>query len=178
MISPAGRDRQASGWRKPAVLGFLSFFILSAAAATLIPPSVVQPIAFNHQKHVVDNDMACSDCHEFYDKETFSGLPDADTCSFCHLGELQGESAEERKLAKLLEDEEPLYWERLFRQPPHVFYSHRRHAAVAQIECEVCHGSIGQSEAPPKRVERLIMDDCLACHEEKGASTECTSCHR
>jgi hypothetical protein len=160
------------------VWGLVVFFFLSAAAVSLSPRATEQPLVFNHRKHVVDNEMECSDCHEFYETEAFSGMPDAETCSFCHLDELQGESAEEGRLAALLAEGESLDWGRLFRQPPHVFYSHRRHAAVAQIECEVCHGSIGQSETPPKRVERLIMDDCLTCHEEEGASTECTSCHR
>lgn len=165
------------GWLGAAALGFLLFFFLSGAAVTLVPPGKEQPIAFNHQKHVVENEMDCSDCHEFYEKETFSGLPGADTCSFCHI-EALGESAEEQKLVTLLEEGATLEWERLFRQPPHVFYSHRRHAAVAQIECSVCHGSIGESPAPPARVTQLTMDDCLDCHQKEGVSEDCTACHR
>jgi len=177
------RDRTAEhGWFKSiwfsAVVGFGLFFLLSGAVVLLSSPSTEQPIAFNHRKHVVDNEMACSDCHQFYEREVFSGLPDAGTCSFCHLDEPQGESAEEEKLRKLLESGAPLEWKPLFRQPPHVFYSHRRHAAVAQIECSVCHGSIGESEAPPSRVRALDMDDCLGCHESQGARAQCTTCHR
>jgi hypothetical protein len=161
-----------------AASGFVSFFLLSGAAAILIPSRTEQPIAFNHRKHVVDNEMGCSECHEFYEKETFSGLPSAETCAFCHLDELQGENAEERRLATLLEEGEDLKWEQLFRQPPHVFYSHRRHVGVAQMECTDCHGSIGESETPPKRVKQLTMDDCLDCHEEEEVAAECTTCHR
>lgn len=160
------------------LVGFGVFFLISGAVVLLSSPPVKQPIAFNHSKHVVELEMACSDCHEFYESEAFSGLPDADTCSFCHTEEPQGESAEEAKLAKFLESGEPLEWEPLFRQPPHVFYSHRRHAAVGQIECAVCHGSIAESETPPTRVRVLEMEDCIDCHESQGVRTQCTTCHR
>lgn len=170
------------GWFKniwlSVVVGFGVFFLVSGAVVLLSSPSSEQPIAFNHRKHVVDNEMACSDCHEFYEREAFSGLPDAGSCSFCHAEEPLGTSAEEAKLLELIESGEPIAWKPLFRQPPHVFYSHRRHVAVAQIECSVCHGSIGESEAPPARVKTLDMDDCLGCHESQGARAQCTTCHR
>jgi hypothetical protein len=164
-------------WLGTAALGFVVFFVLSGAVVNLDPPGSKQPIAFNHQIHVVENGLDCSDCHQYYEEETFSGLPNAETCAFCHI-EPQGESAEEQKLVKLLEEDSPLEWSLLFRQPPHVFYSHRRHAAAAAIECNVCHGSIGESEAPPARVKQLTMEDCQDCHENEGASAECTTCHR
>ncbi len=147
--------------------------------ARLYAPSAEtrQPIAFNHRVHVQDNGMECSECHDSYEKETFSGLPGADLCSFCHA-EAQGESVEELKLVAMLEEGKPLEWKRLFRQPSHVFYSHRRHVAVAGLECETCHGSFAETARPPARVERLEMDDCLDCHRRQGASEDCTACHR
>ncbi|MFQ5791471.1 MAG: cytochrome c3 family protein [Acidobacteriota bacterium] len=171
------REGLGKGGRSAAALGFLIFFLVSGTVVALWPSRTEQPIAFNHRRHVLENDMACSECHEFYETETFSGLPGVETCAFCHE-EAQGESEEEQKLVKLLEEGTPLEWERLFRQPPHVFYSHRRHVAVAGMECNVCHGSIAESEAPPQRVGRLKMDDCLDCHEKEQVSTECTACHR
>ena len=166
----------------PASLGFVLFFFLSTAAGTFStlfnsPVDTEQAIVFNHRKHVEDNGMACSDCHEHYEKETFSGLPAADLCSFCHA-EALGESAEELKLVELLEEGAPLEWKPLFRQPPHVFYSHRRHVAVAELECETCHGSFAETEAPPARVEIMTMEVCLDCHLEEGTATDCTACHR
>lgn len=180
----AERDRVPTlrGWYRSntlgaAALGFLAFFLLSGIAVTLSPPRTKQPLAFNHRIHVEENGMECSDCHEFYEKETFSGLPGAETCSFCHE-EPMGESAEEQKLVNLLGEDAALEWIPLFRQPPHVFYSHRRHVAVAQIECSDCHGPIGESDAPPERVEQMSMDACVECHEKEGASVDCVTCHR
>ena len=164
------------------VAGFLLFFVASGTfvlflGATPFPRAVEQPIAFNHRKHVEEHEISCSTCHLSYEEETFSGLPDAEVCAFCHL-EAQGTSAEELKLVDLLAGGAALDWKPLFRQPPHVFYSHRRHVAVAGLECSVCHGSIGESESPPGRVTPLRMSDCVECHRRSGASTTCTACHR
>lgn len=136
-----------------------------------------QPIAFDHRLHVEDEGLECSACHAYYRSEAFSGLPGGSTCALCHL-EPQGESAEEAELVRMLQEQEPLRWVPLFRQPPHVFFSHRRHVVAAELECETCHGSIGHSEAPPTRPRRLTMDACLACHEEHGITEDCASCHR
>jgi hypothetical protein len=136
-----------------------------------------QPIAFNHLKHVEEVDLECDTCHQFYAKETFSGLPRAEVCTQCHE-EAQGSSPEEAKLVQLIQGGKPLEWRSLFRQPPHVFFSHRRHAVVAEMQCADCHGTIAKSEAPPTRVKKLRMDDCIVCHELRGASTDCTACHR
>ena len=104
-------------------LGFAVAFAVSIGAGVFTdfyvgPAEAEQPIVFNHRKHVEENSMECSDCHEFYAKETYSGLPSADLCSFCHA-EAVGESAEEARLVALLEEGAPLEWQPLFRQPAH-----------------------------------------------------------
>jgi len=156
-----------------AAVGVISGFV---AASTNREP-IRQPIAFNHRKHVKENGMACSDCHTSYQTETFSGLPGADTCSLCH-GQMQGKSAEERKLVALLSAGGEPQWRTLFRQPPHIFYSHRRHVMKAGIACETCHGAIANTTTPPTAVRRLKMADCIDCHERRGVATDCTTCHR
>ncbi len=175
--------------RKERVLlaaGLVASFVLTGVGSTALTlgggplflrPATGQPIAFNHQKHVKDLDLACPTCHLTVEKEAFSGLPDADVCAFCHA-EPQGKSEEEKRLVQFLKTGAPLSWSPLFRQPPHIFYSHRRHVAVAKIECRVCHGTIAATTAPPARVRRLRMSDCISCHQRSGASTDCTACHR
>jgi hypothetical protein len=166
-------------WR-PALLGFVGVAALAAAGGFLTggrPGGGRNSIEFNHRKHVVENEISCETCHLFVADETFSGLPDGDICSSCHA-EALGKSAEETKLLALLAAGTPLEWKRLFLQPAHVFYSHRRHVAVARIECPVCHQDVGRSAAPPAAVRKLRMEDCIACHEAKGLSAHCTTCHR
>ena len=175
-----GKERVLAG------VGFAALFLLAGAGMTAIGlgggpafwrPAVRQPIAFNHRKHAKELDLSCSSCHLTVEREAFSGIPDAEVCAFCH-SELQGKSEEEKKLVQLLQTGVPLAWKPLFRQPPHVFYSHRRHVAVAKIDCSVCHGSIASTTTPPGRVKRLRMIDCISCHRRSGVSTDCTTCHR
>ena len=172
--------RSLISWRS-SIVGFVLFAALGGASGFLISGAdsspVEQPIAFNHRKHVVDNEIDCSTCHIYYTEQTFSGLPGADVCSTCHSEPL-GQTGEEARLVRMLNEQKPLNWNRLFRQPPHVFYSHRRHVAVAKMDCTTCHGSIGKSDRPPQKVRQLTMTNCIDCHEAKGVSTHCTACHR
>ena len=165
----------------PTSLGFGLFFVLTLVLMGLgkdpAPPAASSSVEFNHRLHVEDLELECSECHRFYETEAFSGLPGAGTCAFCHE-EAAGESAAEARLVELLAQGEPLEWQRRFRQPPHVFYSHSRHVAVAEIDCPVCHGAFAESEKPPSRVRTLDMDDCVDCHEREKVSTDCTACHR
>lgn len=170
-----------------AVAGFATAFVLAGGATTaaltlggrnaFFRPAVHQPISFNHRKHVTELDIGCTTCHLTVETEAFSGLPDADLCAGCHL-EPQGKSEEEKKLVEMLKKGTALAWKPLFRQPAHVFYSHRRHVTVAKLQCRVCHGAIADTTAPPVRVRRLVMDDCVSCHRRERVRTDCTVCHR
>ena len=174
------RDWGQQGVLGTAALGFAIAFVSVLVLVTTFgrpSPRVEQPIAFNHRIHVEDVGLECIDCHEFYESETFSGLPEAETCVMCHE-EAQTESSEEAKLVRILTQGQPLEWQSLFQQPSHVFYSHSRHVAVAGMECDVCHGPFATAEAPPEQADLLTMDDCLDCHQESNASTDCTACHR
>lgn len=151
-----------------------------AAGRTAFPltRAVEQPIQFNHQKHVKDAGMDCSACHEYYSTGNHSGLPSLATCQVCHQ-EAVTKSAEEQKLLKLLASETQPDFKKLFRLPDHAFYSHRRHVAVAGLQCETCHGRIAETTAPPPRaLVEITMATCTSCHAEKNVTTECTDCHR
>lgn len=70
-------------------------------------------------------------------------------------------------------------WRRLYDVPDDVYYSHRRHVTVAQLECVECHGEIGTSTSPPTGpLNDLTMEFCIDCHEKQNASTDCIACHR
>ncbi len=161
--------------------GFLVSFLAAGAvglAGLAMPsPRLRQPIAFDHRLHAKENGIECTTCHAFFGVETFSGLPAADTCAACHA-EAIGQTAEEARLVSLLRAGEPLAWRPLFSEPRHVFFTHRRHVAVARIGCEACHGAFAEARAPPERVRRLRMQDCLGCHRQAGAAVDCTVCHR
>ncbi len=122
--------------------------------------------------------LECTDCHRYVKRAEFAGRPTVDICAECHE-ELLTDSAQEAILVEYIQADEAIPWERLYEVPDHVYYSHRRHVAVAKIDCDVCHGKIGRSDRPPQRpLQRLTMDFCLVCHEQQGASTDCNACHR
>lgn len=151
-----------------------------AAGRTVFRPTgnVIQPVQFNHQKHVKDVGIECSACHEYYETREHSGLPALTTCLSCHADGLT-DSPEEKKLLELAKHDPPPAFRKLFRLPDHAYYSHRRHVVAAGLKCETCHGAIADTTAPPSRpLVRITMDTCVACHTEQDVETDCTHCHR
>ena len=152
---------------------------VGAALLTAAPsPAVPQPIAFNHLKHTQDLKLGCTFCHKYVKTGAHAGLPDEQTCSMCHLN-IQGTSEEAARVTELLTAGQPIRFNKLFRLPPHVFYTHGRHVGIAELECVNCHGGIADSERPPERaLVKVDMDFCIDCHIERGQSLDCISCHR
>ncbi len=161
-----------------AALTVLVLAILTIPLVTRRAPPVSQPIAFNHRKHTRDLKLGCDFCHKYYNTSAHSGLPDAQTCRMCHAAPL-GKSAEAAKLTEMLNKGEPLRFNKLFRLPDYVFYTHRRHVSIAKLECTNCHDGIADTETPPERpLIRIKMKFCLDCHEKRQVTTDCTACHR
>lgn len=149
-----------------------------ALGRTLLRPTgeVAQPIAFNHEIHTEILD--CDVCHELALTGAHSGLPGLSTCLQCHE-EPMTTASEELKIGELAATGEDQVFRKLFRLPDNVFYTHRRHAGFAELDCATCHGSIAQTTSPPAvPLIRITMEFCIDCHRESGASEECTDCHR
>lgn len=142
-----------------------------------LEPGVRQPIQFNHAKHKAQG-LQCSACHQHVEEQAFAGLPRVETCMLCHSVP-QTKSAEEEKVRQFAEKDKNIHWQRLYRMPGDVFFSHRRHVILAKVECQTCHGAIGEAMAPPGRpAVNQSMEWCLACHEKRQASLDCNACHR
>lgn len=137
---------------------------------------VRQPIAFNHKIHA-ENDLECLDCHPYFKEHASSGRPSLETCMNCHEEPL-GESELEKKLIEYIKSEEEIEWQRIYRVPEDVYFSHRRHVVLGNIECSTCHGKIGESSKPPSKSVEMTMKECMKCHEEKEADNDCIACHR
>jgi hypothetical protein len=155
--------------------------VLAAAAALLGPAcsaEVSQPVAYSHAVHVERLGLACDHCHETSTHGEVAGLPPLATCAACHA-EPNGTSAEEAKVVEAVRAGRALAWARLYEVPRHVYFTHRRHVAVAQIPCARCHGEMGaRTRPPPGPLVPVTMDGCLGCHRERGASVDCDACHR
>lgn len=149
-----------------------------AGVVLSMPGPVRQPLPFNHALHIEDVGAACSDCHIYVETGMRATIPNLQVCSDCHE-EAIGESADEAWLTEQISSDTPIPWQKLYHVPDHVFFSHRRHTAVAQIECQTCHGPMAERTSPPNRpLVNLSMDFCMSCHRQSGASNDCISCHR
>jgi c(7)-type cytochrome triheme protein len=96
----------------------------------------------------------------------------------CHVAPLT-KSPEEEKIRKYSAKGEKMAWQRIYRMPGDVLFSHRRHVALAKVECSTCHGNMAEQATPPARpLVNQTMEWCIACHQEKRASVDCNACHR
>lgn len=137
-----------------------------------------QPIEYNHFLHTQTLEMACVTCHRHVEDSELAGPPPLEVCLECHESPLT-ENPEEHKLQEMAATGFGLRWVRLTFLPDHVYFSHRRHVTVGGIDCKVCHGPMEMQTSPPRGpLKELSMSDCMDCHEDHGASTDCNACHR
>lgn len=176
----AGRRRRPfpRGWLVFVTLGLAAIITAWLAAGGAAP---AQPIRFSHQLHV--KEAKCAACHVYIPRLAAAGTPRLADCLDCHEG-TQSKTPEglreEAKIDEYAKAKREIPWVRISNMlPPHVFFSHRRHVALAKLDCASCHGAIAQTNALPTRpAVAFTMDWCLSCHRKRAASTDCIACHR
>jgi hypothetical protein len=136
-----------------------------------------QPIAFNHAKHIAGG-LECTNCHAGARTEEHATIPPLATCMTCHESPVTS-SPEEAKIRAFAAAGQEIPWQPVTHVPAHVYFSHRRHVAIARLECGACHGAMEKLTAPPRVPNRPIdMVTCIGCHQQKQARTDCNDCHR
>lgn len=156
--------------------GLASLILIATLLFGLGSSGTKQPLEFNHKIHA-DNGLDCGDCHQLFKEHSASGRPSLETCSSCH-NEPLGKSDAEKALQQYILKGEEIPWGRLYRVSPDVYFSHRRHVVLGEIECQTCHGNIGQSSVPPSQPLKISMKKCMNCHDERNVTNDCISCHR
>jgi hypothetical protein len=134
-----------------------------------------QPIAFSHEFHSGQLRIDCLFCHRFAHQSKTAGVPSMQLCIGCH----QNLAAETKDTALLLDhwkQKSPVSWVRLQRLPDFVYFTHERHLAH-DLQCVTCHGSVDQMPETP-RAAAYEMGWCLSCHQQRGASRDCLTCHK
>lgn len=166
--------------KRAGLAGFATFFVLGSVTYLGMPSrgdTHPQPIAFNHAKHV-ENGVSCADCHAGVETQAKATLPELDVCMGCHQTAM-GSSPEEAKVRAIADKGQELHWTQVTQNPPHVFFSHRRHVAVAHLACAECHGPMEKATQPPQRPFRVLnMNACIGCHQKHGLNADCNDCHR
>jgi hypothetical protein len=159
------------------LLGLGAGFVLLLLLIGLVFGSKTgQPISFNHKKHV-EQGLECDTCHRYFKTQTFAGMPDIAICLECHK-EPMTKSPEEEKIRLFAQKKEEISWRRIYEEPDHVFYSHRRHVVLGKLQCQTCHGDIAQSERPPSKPwVKMTMNWCMNCHTKNKVVNDCLACH-
>jgi len=137
-----------------------------------------QPIAFNHQIHA-QNGVQCQYCHNDVTRGPVAGLPSVYLCMGCHQA-VATDSQEIQKLTTYWENEDPIEWVRVHRQPSFVHFNHAVHV-TNDVNCGACHGDVATMSVAEQVVD-MDMGFCLDCHEEVEGTTagrlyDCATCH-
>ena len=59
----------------------------------------------------------------------------------------------------------PIEWVRIHNLPDHVYFNHAQHVSVGKVECETCHGEVGEMKVL-EQASPLSMGWCVNCHRE------------
>lgn len=141
-----------------------------------------QPIAFPHPHHVQEIGLDCTFCHRNVTKGAAASIPAVGLCMTCHKTVGDGKP-EVEKLRNFHASGTPVDWVRVHRVPDHVNFVHEPHIRNFSDQyggpagtCQLCHGDVG-SMVKVKQVRSLKMGDCVECHRNNNAPTDCTTCH-
>jgi len=157
------------------VLGAVILFYLGSKTNS----DITQPIAYSHKAHIETAGLNCTDCHSTVQTSQAATLPSLEVCSTCHSEQPISQSPEELKLLEFVKRAETIPWQRVYRVPDHVYFSHRRHVAKGELECAACHGNVGDFTLPASsQFLPLTMENCMKCHRENNVTNDCLACHR
>ena len=143
--------------------------------------------------------LDCTFCHRTVTTQANAGIPPVGFCATCHEVIGSADNSEInilRDAADIIGDngKEPINWRRVHRLPDHVRFVHEPHIryltqnpsevkgntdGVSQgpsAVCSTCHGNVAAMEQV-EQVEALKMGQCVDCHRDNGAPTDCVACH-
>lgn len=152
-----------------AILAFAGSSVVTRASE---PPA--QPIRFPHQWHVESVGAECTFCHRTVATAAYAGVPAVEQCMFCHR--VAGHQSQEvQKLLSASQEGRPVDWVHVYHLPDHVRFTHAPHVQ-AGVDCSACHGDV-QKMTVLRQARPLKMGDCVGCHRQNGAPTDCWTCH-
>jgi hypothetical protein len=174
-----------------------------AGTDQLVDATTGQPRTNQNGEPLMALGLDCTFCHRTVTEQANAGVPPVAQCSFCHQVIGPGSSpdlTELRTSAGIIGDSpSPVNWKRVHRMPDHVRFVHEPHiryltqnpSAIANapdpaanlqasvepaLVCSTCHGDVA-SMTQVEQVEPLKMGQCVNCHRDNGAPTDCAVCH-
>lgn len=129
----------------------------------------LQPIPFNHRFHTQSLLMACEYCHTNSEVSQAAIMPPLELCMGCHR--VAGANLEPiQRLRGFWERDEAVPWERVYKLPEFVQFTHQPHLRNA-IDCTACHGEVKEMDRIYKATP-IKMGWCLECHWGEGEDTD------
>jgi c(7)-type cytochrome triheme protein len=150
-------------------------YLIFAARSRAAP---AQPMPFPHQT-MVGVGVQCLYCHNTATRSPAAGIPSVEKCMGCHQV-IATDRPAIQELAGYWERQEPIPWARVYRLPRFVFFSHQVHVNAAGLNCERCHGDVGNMVETYAVVD-MNMGWCLGCHNQQPNAQQlrdCVICHR
>jgi ABC-type nitrate/sulfonate/bicarbonate transport system substrate-binding protein len=148
---------------------------MSAVQANLAPhPAPEQPLPYSHKTHV-GLGLACRLCHVNPAPGNEMTFPATSTCMNCHATVVTDRPAI-KKLAEYAHSKQPIPWVRVYKVLPGVTWTHRKHLQ-AGVQCETCHGAVGDLQAMSETTAVTAMASCIGCHQARRVSAACDVCH-
>lgn len=135
----------------------------------------LQPLPFSHSRHAGELRIDCLYCHRAAEVSPATGVPSMQLCMSCHMN-LAQENDRTRQLLAYWKDRAPIPWVRMHRLSDVVYFTHEMHLNSG-LQCVNCHGNVDQMPYTP-RAASYEMGWCLSCHQQRGASRDCWTCHQ
>ena len=147
--------------------------------------------------------LDCTFCHRTVTTQANAGVPPVSQCSFCHqvIGKTDSPALIQLRDSAGITGSEtaPINWKRVHRLPDSVRFVHEPHiryltanpsrienapdpatplqgSVMPKLTCSTCHGDVAAMEQV-EQVEPLKMGQCVDCHRDNGAPTDCSACH-
>lgn len=165
------------------LIGFPAFWLITAiliAAFSQRPwqpaRALRQPIPFSHHVHAGTYHIPCLYCHAYARRSDFAGVPPVQRCLGCHSAyNWQSVDRVTRPWAANGKSPLEIRWNRVFKLPDFVRFSHRIHVH-AGVSCQECHGPIQRMDrVEPATV--INMGFCIRCHTQRHVTRDCFVCH-
>lgn len=137
-------------------------------------PAPVQPIAFSHAAHAGKRQISCIYCHQGVATTAHATIPAVETCYECHRV-VMPTNPDVQKVMTAYARKEPIRWIRVTNLPEYVRFNHMRHIRKG-VSCTSCHGDVARMDRVVK-ARALTMGECLQCHNQMKAPTDCFTCH-
>ena len=168
----------ARRWSSPGFTTAHASFGDAARHFLSIRPKPIQPIEFPHKIHTFNEiGILCTECHSGAKTGARAGIPSINFCMTCHEDIGNAGDARIQSLRAYAKRGEDMPWQRVygFLDESHVRFNHAPHIR-ANVDCTTCHGDLTQMTVAQRVVDHT-MEFCINCHQQKGASNDCLTCH-